>query len=195
MRSTEGRRVGCGVFRWSVWATLLLLGAPNTGAAQVKQAKYVGVAKCRVCHMNARLGGDNYNAWKASPHARAWQTLASEKATEKAKELKIANPQTSERCVKCHVTAYGVPPALVGPGVKNEDGIGCERCHGPGSEYISNEVMKNRKLALAKGLRVPDEKLCRECHNEESPFYKPFDYKTFVAKIAHPKSGAKATTQ
>lgn len=190
MRATQ-RRCGRGrVFGWRACAVVLVLGLPHAASAQ---PKYVGVAKCRVCHMNARLGGDNYNAWKASAHARAWQTLASEKAKEKAKELKIADPQTSERCVKCHVTAYGVAAALVSPGVKNEDGIGCERCHGPGSEYMSNEVMKNRKLALAKGLRMPDEKVCRECHNEESPFYKPFDYKTFVEKIAHPKSGAKAT--
>lgn len=159
---------------------------PQSAAAQ---HKYVGVAKCRVCHMNAKLGGDNYNAWKASPHARAYETLASEKAKAKAKELKIADPQTSERCVKCHVTAYGVSAALVGPGVKNEDSVGCERCHGPGADYLPNEVMRDKKVAAAKGLRVPDEKLCRECHNEESPFYKAFDFKTFVAKIAHPKAG------
>lgn len=164
---------------------------PRAAAAQ---HKYVGVAKCRVCHMSAKLGGDNYKAWKASTHARAYETLASEKAREKAKELKITDPQTSERCVKCHVTAYGAPTAQVGPGVKHEDGVGCEKCHGPGSDYLSNEVMKDKKAAAAKGLLVPDEKLCRECHNEESPFYKPFDYKTFVAKIAHPKSGKPAKT-
>lgn len=192
MRPTEGQLVRWRTWRWRTAIALLLVGLPLAAAAQ---PKYVGVAKCRVCHMNARLGGDNYNAWKASAHARAFETLASEKARAKAKELKIADPQASERCVKCHVTAYGVPPGLVSPSVKNEDGIGCERCHGPGSEYMSNEVMKNRKLALAKGLRMPDEKVCRECHNEESPFYKPFDYKTFVARIAHPKSGAKPTTE
>lgn len=168
-----------------VIGTAMILLAENAAA----QHKYIGVAKCRLCHMNAKLGGDNYNAWKASAHARAYETLASEKAKAKAKELKIADPQTSERCVKCHVTAYGVPAALVGPGVKNEDSVGCERCHGPGSDYMPNEVMRDKKAAAAKGLITPDEKLCRTCHNEESPFYKPFDYKTFVAKIAHPKAG------
>ncbi len=192
MRSRE-RAVNC-FCKWILptCAAIVLVGLPGSTAAQ---HKYVGVAKCRVCHMNAKLGGDNYNAWKASPHARAYETLASEKAKATAKELKIADPQTSERCVKCHVTAYGVDAALVGPTVKNEDGIGCERCHGPGSDYQSLEVMRDRKAAVAKGLLIPDEKLCRGCHNEESPFYKPFDYKTFVEKIAHPKSGAKPTKQ
>ncbi len=153
------------------------------------QHKYVGVAKCKLCHQNAKLGGANYQAWQASPHARAFATLASDKAKAKAKQLKIADPQTSERCVKCHTTAYGVPAALVEPGVKNADGIGCERCHGAGADYAPNEVMRDRKAAVAKGLRLPDEKLCRECHNDESPFYKPFDYKVFMAKIPHPKAG------
>ncbi len=173
-------------------AAIALVSLPGSAAAQ---HKYIGVAKCRVCHMNAKLGGDNYNAWKASGHARAYETLASEKAKATAKELNIADPQKSERCVKCHVTAYGIDAALVGPTVKNEDGIGCERCHGPGSDYMSLEAMRDRKAAMAKGLLIPDEKLCRGCHNEESPYYKPFDYKTFVAKIAHPKSGAKPTKQ
>lgn len=168
---------------WIAVATLAgTIGIARDAAAQ---PTYVGVAKCRPCHMSAKLGGDNFNAWKASPHARAFETLASDKARAKAKELNIADPQTSERCVKCHVTAYGVP------GVKPEDGIGCERCHGPGSGYMPNDVMKDKKLAAARGLIMPDEKVCRQCHNEESPFYKPFDFKSFFARIAHPKSGSK----
>lgn len=190
MRSTVQRAKRRGRSVVGVCAILVLVALAHSKAAQ---HKYVGVAKCRLCHMNAKLGGDNFNAWKASRHAHAYETLASEPAKAKAKELNIADPQKSERCVKCHVTAYGVDAALVGPTVKNEDGIGCERCHGPGSDYLSNEVMRDRKAAVAKGLVVPDEKLCRGCHNEESPFYKPFDYKTFVAKIAHPKSGTKPT--
>lgn len=171
---------------------MLVIALPRSSAAQ---PKYVGVAKCKVCHMHARLGGNNFNAWKASPHARAYETLATDKAKAKAKELGIANPQTSEKCLKCHVTAYGVPAARVGPGVKNEDGIGCERCHGPGSDYTPNEVMRDRKLAAKRGLVIPDERLCRECHNADGPFFNGFDYKTAVAKIAHPKSGTPAKGQ
>lgn len=178
------------MLRHRLLGTLLLvfiICPPRSAAAQ---HKYVGVAKCKVCHMDARLGGNNFGAWKASPHARAFETLATDKAKAKAKELKIADPQTSERCLKCHVTAHGAPAALVGLGVKNEDGVGCERCHGPGSDYLPNEVMRDKKVLAKMGLRPPDEKLCRECHNLEGPFYKDFDFKTYVAKIAHPKSGA-----
>lgn len=165
-------------------ALVLLLPRPA-----VAQHKYVGVSKCRVCHMNAKLGGDNYNAWKVSAHARAFETLGSEKARTKGKELGIADPQTSPRCLKCHATAFGAPADLRGPGVKNEDGVSCEGCHGAGFDYQANEVMRDKKVAAAKGLAVVDEKVCRGCHNEESPFYKPFDFKSFFAKIAHPKSG------
>jgi hypothetical protein len=38
---------------------------------------------------------------------------------------------------------------------------------------------------MAKGLILPDEKVCKKCHNEQSPHYKGFNYKEYVAKIAH----------
>jgi hypothetical protein len=46
--------------------------------------------------------------------------------------------------------------------------------------------MKNRKVALTKGLIVPDEELCKTCHNSESPTFKGFNYEEYLAEIAHP---------
>ncbi len=51
--------------------------------------------------------------------------------------------------------------------------------------------MKNKEKAIAKGLIIPDEKVCRKCHNKESPNFKGFDFKTYAAKIAHPIPKAK----
>ena len=40
--------------------------------------------------------------------------------------------------------------------------------------------------AVAAGLVVPDEKLCKQCHNAESPTSKPFNYQEMLKKVAHP---------
>ena len=69
--------------------------------------KYMGVIKCKICHVNVKLGGTEYQVWEKSAHAKAYQTLASEKAKAKAKERGIDDPQKSEKCYKCHVTGYG----------------------------------------------------------------------------------------
>ena len=63
---------------------------------------------------------------------------------------------------------------------------GCESCHGPGSMYKGASVMKNRELAMSKGMIIPDESTCKGCHNEGSPTYKGFNFAEASAKIAHP---------
>jgi hypothetical protein len=52
--------------------------------------------------------------------------------------------------------------------------------------YKGAAVMKNRTVAMKKGLILPTEEVCKTCHNPESPTYKPFNYAEKLAKIAHP---------
>ena len=52
--------------------------------------------------------------------------------------------------------------------------------------FRSDTIYKDGKDGKAFGLVEPDEKTCKKCHNEESPSYKPFDYKKRVKEIAHP---------
>jgi len=86
---------------------------------------------------------------------------------------------------KCHSTVGHIDAKLVA-GIKAEEGISCESCHGPGSMYKGASVMKNQKVSLTKGLILPTEEVCKTCHNEESPTFKGFDYAEYSAKIAHP---------
>ncbi len=86
--------------------------------------------------------------------------------------------------MKCHSTAASIDKSLNG-GIKVEEGVSCESCHGPGSVYKSATIMKNKQLAHSKGMIIPEEKVCKTCHNEESPTFKGFNYKEYVAKIAH----------
>ena len=95
----------------------------------------------------------------------------------------IDDPQKSEKCLNCHVTGHGVAV---------EEGVGCESCHGPGSEYKTIKVMKKIFAGEVKGadygLINPGEAQCKTCHNEKSPTYKTFDFKKKFAEIAHPVS-------
>ena len=42
--------------------------------------------------------------------------------------------------------------------------LDCEDCHGPGSEYKANSVMKDPAKARAAGLVIPDRAFCSKCH-------------------------------
>lgn len=151
--------------------------------AQKKAAKYVGVKKCKMCH-NSKKSGKQFTIWQGTAHAKAFATLATEEAKAIGAKQGIADPQKSEKCIVCHTTAEGKVAVVA------TEGVGCETCHGPGSTYKSMKVMKGITAgtmnAADYGLVLPDEKRCVTCHNEKSPTYKKFDYKTFWAKIAHP---------
>jgi hypothetical protein len=132
--------------------------------------KYIGAAKCKMCHNKAEKG-EQFNKWASSPHAKAMASLKGDEAK---------NP----KCLKCHSTAASVDQALVAT-ITVEEGVSCESCHGPGSAYKVATTMKDQKLALSKGMIIPTEKTCKKCHNEESPNYKGFNFKEYSAKIAH----------
>lgn len=154
-------------------------------ASVAAEHSYVGVAGCKACH--GKKTGDQYKIWSESAHANAYTVLASDEAKAVAAKLKLeGDPQKLDECLSCHVTAHGVDAKLLGSKYAVEDGVGCESCHGPGSDYKKFTVMKDQEKAIAAGLIMPDEKTCIQCHNDKSPTFKEFDFKTAYAKIAHP---------
>ncbi len=146
--------------------------------------KYIGSAKCKMCH-NKPTKGAQYNKWKAAPHAKAMQSLKSEKSLAYAKEHGIADPSTDKKCIVCHSTAASADAAHHA-GIKASEGVSCESCHGPGSVYKSKTIMSDKAKALENGLILPTKEVCVKCHNKDNPFHKPFDFDSFYAKIAHP---------
>ncbi len=139
--------------------------------ARAQKNEYIGAAKCKMCH-NKPPTGEQYNKWAATPHAKAMASLKGDDAK---------NP----KCLKCHATAFGLKLSDTQT-ITMAEGVSCESCHGAGSAYKSPTIMKDRTKALAAGMIIPDEKLCKTCHNAESPTFKGFDYKAYSAKIAHP---------
>ena len=146
---------------------LILALSPTSATAK----EFIGAAKCKMCH-NKPATGEQFKKWAESPHAKAMQSL---------KGAEAKNP----KCLKCHATAFGLELSDTQP-ITMEEGVSCESCHGAGSGYKTSTTMKDHAKAMAAGLIMPDEKLCKKCHNPESPNFKTFDYKAYCAKIAHP---------
>jgi hypothetical protein len=157
--------------------------------AQEKQRMFMGSDKCKPCHMSPKKGAQ-YKVWKETKHAKAFETLASDKAKEIGAKKGIKNPQEDGACLKCHIDAFGVDQKLLGEKYNKADGVGCESCHGAGGDYWAKEVMadiRSKKIDGATvGLVKPNEAACKKCHNEESPSFTGFNFEEMVKKIAHP---------
>jgi hypothetical protein len=174
-------------------AVFLLAGAVfvigiTAGIALAEEPEIVGAPKCKICHLAKT--GDQWGIWEKSKHAQAYTTLGTDEAKKIAAEKGLGDPQKEQACLKCHTT-HGFLGEKVKIAESNKyepaEGVGCEVCHGPGSEYKSKKVMEDRELAVKNGLELhegPDH--CLRCHNEESPTFKPFDFEKRWAKIAHP---------
>ena len=156
----------------TIAATLLLpLGA---------RAQYVGVARCRVCHL------PEMKSWEQTRMAKAFELLKPGVAaeTKRAHKLDPAKDYTNDPgCLACHTTGYGQPGGFISlEKTPNLAGVQCEACHGPGTGYLKPNLMSlqnkeyKRSDLVAAGMVVPSAETCKRCHNEKSPFYTPFDY-------------------
>ncbi len=150
---------------------------------------YIGAEKCGMCHKSDKQG-EQLKIWQGSKHANAFKTLQTEKAKEIAKGLGIEDASKSEKCLVCHASGYNVEAKLLDKKFSVEDGVQCETCHGPGSEYKSMKIMKDQAESVKNGLVVwanaaEIEKMCVTCHNEKSPTYKPFDFAKKYEAIKH----------
>ncbi len=164
---------------------LLSLSVLSTAQEKKVEHQYVGSAKCKTCH-KAETKGAQYIKWTESKHSKAYEVLASEESIAIGKKLDVDNPQTSDQCLVCHVTAFSAPAEAKAESFDQAEGVGCEACHGPGSDYKKLKIMKDQEASIAAGLIITDEKLCVGCHNEKSPTYKKFSFEEASKIIAHP---------
>ncbi len=145
--------------------------------------KYVGVHACGSCHRSAAMGFQ-WSRWRMSAHSGAYGRLATEQAYAIARQAGVeGNPQQSDQCLRCHTTGGGdLSQALAS--FTLDEGVGCEACHGPGSDYQAEAVMRDKTASTQSGLRMGDRTLCLTCH--EDAHGKPFDYDAAWKKIEHP---------
>lgn len=105
------------------------------------QLRYVGSEQCRWCHVV------EHAEWSPNPHADAFSTL-----------VKVGSDRDPE-CVICHVVGMDRETGYINekrtPHLKD---VGCESCHGPGSEHIRS----NGRLPTTEPKMT-----CLDCHTPE----------------------------
>lgn len=119
---------------------------------------YVGSPTCGICHKKV------YEHWSKTKHGVSYNTLVND------------GYQYDPECIKCHTTGYGYVSGFLNY-EENRDliNVGCESCHGAGSEHIKN--VNNKSYGF-------NENICHTCHDSEhSPKFK-FD--EYWKKIKHP---------
>jgi Cytochrome c554 and c-prime len=124
---------------------------------------YAGSESCKSCHEDA------YAWWRKTKHGRAYATLE-----QKHKQFDLS-------CVGCHVVGYNQPGGSTVTHVENLKDVGCENCHGPGSQHNAEP---NKPGLLARDTPEP---VCGACHTHEHS--DRFSYEAFKTLMIVPGHG------
>jgi YVTN family beta-propeller protein len=156
-----------------------------------KHPVYVGVKVCASCHQGKGMG-HQFSKWLASGPARAYAVLAEPEAKKIAELSGIPRePQESPMCLGCHATGAHVEAWEKDETFFAEEGVQCEKCHGPGSEYMDTAIMMNREAAEKAGLMMPTASDCMGCHQVKGSHVAvhklpKLDITRAMSDIAHP---------
>ena len=136
--------------------------------------EYAGSQSCKACHEY------EYGKWSRNVHAHAYATLEGE------------GSQFDPECVICHVVGMDYESGFISEqslglrrkaspsGLTEKSGhlknVGCENCHGPGSEHI--------KTGGIVGFTGP-KSACIDCHTPEHSGDYAGNEGAFLEKIVH----------
>ncbi len=130
---------------------------PFVGVSRAS-ARYEGADACTPCHAAAA------STWGASAHAHARTTLVG------------AQKGYDPVCLTCHVTGLGHPGGWTGEADLGRGQVGCEACHGPGSDHITAP-------AAGYGALPTDASACVACHtHDNSP---DFSWENYWPRVEH----------
>ena len=152
--------------------------------------QFVGSQVCSECH------SDEFDVWSNSTHSHATQSLIT--PPERFQVARHFDPE----CLACHVTGWDQKHYLpYESGYLNLEesplkrAVGCENCHGPGSQHVAAEqgdddfdddmiaqFRKQMELPLAKARDS-----CLKCHDlDNSPdFHAKGAFEEYWEKIKH----------
>jgi hypothetical protein len=111
--------------------------------------KYTGPGSCASpsCHGGVAPRSDNsvwqneYSTWVVKDkHAQAYTVLSNPVATHMAKILGLSSADTAPKCLACH--SLDVPATERARTFDLSDGVSCESCHGPASNWLGPHTVK-----------------------------------------------------
>ncbi len=121
--------------------------------------EYTGSKSCKLCHEY------EYEKWSGKAHAHAYATL------------ERVGSQYDPECVGCHVVGMRYLSGFVSEEETSHlKDVGCENCHGPGSEHI-------RTLGNAQTTEPQSE--CTDCHTPENSGEYAGNEELYINKIVH----------
>jgi Cytochrome c554 and c-prime len=154
-----------------LWSGLLVA---QTG----EPPKYTGPGSCASpsCHGGVQVRTDTsvqqneYSTWVVKDkHAHAFAVLTNPGAMRMGKILGIGKPDTAPKCLACH--ALSPPEAERARTFDSTDGVSCESCHGPASNWLGPHTTKGwtHERSVAAGMRdlrdpVRRAENCLACH-------------------------------
>lgn len=149
------------------------LGRPREPVLGSSNARFVGSAACQGCH------AAEYAAWEKSAHAKSIGSLEKQKKT------------GDDACLKCHVTGFGrpggFPPGGAVAGHPGLASVGCEDCHGPGSDHVADGAPK-RGTIVSLGDKCKScaiLQVCGTCHDDANDPGFRFEVEKKIEAQAH----------
>lgn len=165
--------------------------AKSAPVANGKDPIFIGAQACGKCHDGPEKG-HQFSKWRMTAHARAYAALSLPESQLIAELSGTSEePHKAPYCLGCHSTAADSEDWERGEEFHINDGLQCEQCHGPGSEYATEEVMKNPARAKAMGLKTPTKENCRLCHRPKGSHdgvlkREPINLENAWQALAHP---------
>jgi hypothetical protein len=146
-----------------------------------KLFKYSGAGTCILCHTEGPVGRDyddkfvlltEYATWRTQDkHSFAYLALLGPRGRRMGELLGI-EPAKDDSCLNCH--AMNFPKERQGGQFHIADGVSCDGCHGPSSDWIGPHIEKSWRLKTAvdkeqlgmRNLRDPAVRagVCASCH-------------------------------
>jgi len=125
-----------------------LLSAPAIVEARNPPPQYVGPGSCSAsaCHGSiqprntTRVLQNEYSTWiTADKHAHAYKALTEPLGKQIGVVLKLGeSPEKAQRCLVCH--ALSVTPNEHAREFDIAEGVSCESCHGPASQWLEPHI-------------------------------------------------------
>jgi hypothetical protein len=168
---------------------LLALASASMAVAQTPKSgpsQYVGPGSCSSssCHGSVQPRSDNrvpqneYTVWVLQDkHSKAFSVLNAPQSQLIARNLGLTSkPSEAAECLGCH--ALNVAPARRARSFDLTDGVSCESCHGPASNWLGPHTARNwtHEQSVAAGMNdtknlTRRSEVCLSCHlgtNEQS---------------------------